>query len=508
MTRAPTNPAGETPDLISALESGVAVGEPGPLTRIDTPMSHVFLGRTHAYKLKRPVRLPFADMSERDTRRMACEAELAVNRALAPRLYEAVLPLTRSADGIIRLGGDGPPVDWVVVMRRFPDGALLNEMAAAGRLTPDLVREAALAVATFHHGLEPRRDTGHPADYRKVVEGLRRTEAKAAAALGVHPTAQALFDALDREILRQAPLIDARRQAGWVRRGHGDLHLRNICIFEGRVTPFDALEFDPALATTDVIDDLAFLLMDLRARGMTDLANLALNVWWDALEQPESALALLPLFMALRSAVRMAVALGGGDPEQAQAYRELGVDLLARARPRLVAIGGLSGSGKSVVAVAAAPHLPGACGGRVLRTDVIRKALAGAATGERLPEAAYGAEARGRIYRMLAERARQALAAGNSVVADATFQDAGTRAQIAEIGGAAFRGVWLYADAAIRAQRVASRQGDASDATVAVALGQSEPQGLTPAWQVIDADRPVATVTHDVLAILENAPHT
>jgi aminoglycoside phosphotransferase family enzyme/predicted kinase len=507
MPQIPTARAGEAQDVVVALESGVAVGEPGPLARIDTPMSHVFLGRTHAYKLKRAVRLPFADMSDLEARRRGCEAELAVNRALAPRLYEAVLPLTCDADGVIRLDGDGPALDWVVVMRRFPKGALLDEMAADGRLTPGLVREAATAIAAFHHGLEPRRDTGHAADYRKVVDGLRRTESEAAAVLGVRPASQDLFDALDHEILRQGPVIEARRRAGWVRRGHGDLHLRNICVFEGRVTPFDALEFDPALATTDVIDDLAFLLTDLRARGLPDLANLALNVWWDALDQAESGLALLPLFMALRSAVRMAVALGGGDLKQAQSYRQLGLDLLAPRRPRLLAIGGLSGSGKSVVAGATAPHLPGPCGGRILRTDLIRKIQAGAAPTDRLPSAAYGDEARARVYQALVERARQALAAESSVVADATFQEAEARAQIAHVGGAAFRGVWLRADPSIRAERVAARQGDASDATVSVALAQAEPEDLGPAWKVVDAARPADAVTRDVLEALTAAPH-
>lgn len=463
-------------------------------------MSHVFLGPQRVYKLKRSIRHPFCDMSSVEARRRACEAELAVNRALAPDLYEAVLPVVRDASGALRVGGEGVAQDWVVTMRRFPDGALFDEMASAGRLTPELIRQAAAAIADFHAGSAPHAETGHAVDYRRIVEGLRRTEAEGAAALGTTPASQALFGGLEKEIARLSPLIEARRRGGWVRRGHGDLHLRNICVFNGRVRPFDALEFDPALATADVIYDLAFLLMDLRARGLDDLANTAMNHYWDLTAQPEDALALLPLFMALRAAVRMAVTVEGGDMVRAARYRALGLALLQPASPRLVAIGGLSGTGKSTLAKALAPALPGACGGRLLRTDAIRKLAAGVGPGDRLASEAYRPEARADIYRRLAEHAREALAAGSSVVADATFREAPARAAIeaAAPGGVLLR-LWLKAPTGVRAARVAQRRGDVSDATREVALEQVEPEDLGPDWRTVDADRPIAALTGEAL---------
>ncbi|MDR3510731.1 MAG: AAA family ATPase [Caulobacteraceae bacterium] len=487
--------------IVAALESGQASGERAPLKRIDTHMSHLFLGATRVYKLKRAIRHPFADMSTPEARRRACEAELEVNRPLAPGLYEGVLPAVRGEDGAIRIGGAGEAVDWVVAMRRFEDGALLSEMAEAGRLTPELTLAAAEVTARFHAGLPSAHEGGHTADYQRIIEGLRQTEAQGAAALGVLPASAPLFDALEHELTRQTPLIEARRRAGWVRRGHGDLHLRNICLFAGRVTPFDALEFDPALATADVIYDVAFLLMDLRVRGLDWLANLAMNRYWDASDQPEAGLALLPLFMALRAAVRTAVTVEAGDLAEADRYRRLGLSLLKPPAARLAAIGGLSGTGKSALAQAVAPRLDGPCGARVLRSDVVRKILAGVAATDRLADAAYQPAARDAVYRELAERARAALGAGATVIADATFREDEARDEIEQAaGGHPFAGLWLTAPTPVRVERVARRQGDASDATAKVAADQVEPQRLGPGWRNLDADRPLEALAADLLA--------
>jgi hypothetical protein len=489
--------------IVTALESGDATGEGRPLGRIDTHMSHLFIGEGRVYKLKRSRRLPFVDMSSLEARRRACEAELAVNRALAPALYEAVLPIVRNQTGAISVGGVGTPIDWVVVMRRFPDGALFDELAEGGRLTPDLVREATAAISSFHASQPSRTDIGHAVDYRRIVDGLRRLEADGAASLGLEPASDLLFGALEPEIAKLAPTIEARRRAGWTRRGHGDLHLRNICIFDGRVTPFDALEFDPALATTDVLYDFAFLLMDLRARGLDGLANVAMNQYWDLARQPQDALALLPLFMALRATVRMAVAVEAADLVQADAYRKLALAVLRPSTPRLLAIGGLSGTGKSTLAAAVAPRLSGPCGARLLRTDVIRKAAVGAPPAAPAASQAYQPEARAAIYTLLAEQAGEALRAGSSVVADGTFREPTARAQIeAASKGHPFLGLWLKAPASVRGGRVTARRNDASDATAAVALEQTEPEGLKAAWRVLDADRTVDRLADDVGALL------
>ncbi len=479
-------------EVVRALQSGAAVGAPGPLRRIETHLSQVFLAPERVYKLKRAVRLPFVDFSTLAQRRAACEAETRVNRAFAPGLYLGTEPLTRGPDGAVRLGGEGEVLDWVVVMRRFPDGALFDEMARDGRLTPSLIGEAAERIALAHATADPAPHAGTASGYLEIVQGLRRAEADGAAVHGLEPGGDDLYAGLERAIGAASGLIEARRAEGRVRRGHGDLHLRNICLFEGVPTPFDALEFDPALATADVLYDLAFLLMDLRRRGLDGLANTAMNRYWDAAGESEPGLALLPAFMALRAAVRTAVAMEAGKPGEAREYRCLGLELLERRPPRLLAIGGLSGSGKSAVARAIAADLPGVCGARLLRTDVIRKA--GRAQGGPLDAAAYVPSRRAEVYRAMAARAAEALAAGCPVLADATFQAPEAPAGIrAAAGDARFDALWLRASKGVRLARVGGRSGDASDADAVVAAAQAEP-GLEPGWRIIDADGPLEAV--------------
>ena len=483
-------------EAVEALQSGRAVGPTRPLDRIDTHLSHVFLARDRAYKMKRAVRMPFVDFSTLELRRAACERELEVNRRFAPRLYLGVRPLTRRPDGAVVVGGEGEALDWVVVMRRFAAAALFDDMAARGRLSPALVAEAAERLASVHTAAAPA-DGGGAQDYFAVVSGLRRTDLEGAAAHGLKAGSAALYDAIDVEIDRHEKLIEQRRREGRVRRGHGDLHLRNICLFEGRATPFDALEFDPALATTDVVYDLAFLLMDLRRRELRRHCNAAMNAWWDAAGEAEGALALLPLFMALRAGVRAAVSMEAGDAVQAEDYRRLGLSLLKPPPPRLVAIGGLSGSGKSAVAKALAADLPGAAGARLLRTDVIRKAGLGP-----LDADAYDPQRRAEVYRLLTERAAAAIAAGCPVVADATFQDAEARRAVEALKPAC---LWLRAGLGARLVRLAHRKGDASDATIEVAAAQAEPD-LEPGWTVIDAEAPLADVVARAAAVLGESP--
>lgn len=280
-------------------------------------------------------------------------------------------------------------------------------------------------------------------------------------------------------------------------RGHGDLHLRNICLYRGEPTPFDALEFDPALATGDLLYDVAFLFMDLRARGLDALANRAMNAYWDAAGEGEDALALLPLFTAMRAAIRMAVSVEARDLAQAARYRALAHALLQPSEPLLMAVGGLSGTGKTTLARAVAPGLGGPCGAQILRTDVIRKHGPSQAD-------PYAPQARTDVYARMAEHARAALDADAAVIADATFQDEAQRDAIEQVAeGARFVGVWLKGSMEVRLSRVAGRHGDASDAGPAVAASQTEPTDLGPAWRVFDADQPTEALAEAVLAVVE-----
>jgi aminoglycoside phosphotransferase family enzyme/predicted kinase len=491
--------ADEQSQLVAAFEAGCVDGAPSPVKRIDTHMSHVFLSGERAFKLKRAVRLPFADLSTLAQRRVACLAEISINQAFAPGLYLGARPVTYR-DNRFEIDGAGAIIDWVVVMRRFDQALQFDELARTSCLTRTQAEAAATAAARAHAKAPPTSEFGHAKDYAQIIATLRRTEAHGASEHGVAPTSPLLYERLARELARVTPLIEARRQAGKVRRGHGDLHLGNICILEGQATPFDALEFDERMATTDVLYDLAFLLMDLRHAGLVEHANAAMNRYWDETGEDEAALELLPFFMGLRACVRMAVATVAGNADAAHTYRSLGLRLLRRKAPMLIALGGLSGAGKSVIAAAIAPMLPGPAGARLLRSDILRKARARQAFDAPAPAGAYAPERRAEVYRDLAARAAQATGAGASVVADATFRVSSTRDAIESAArGARFVAYWLDAPLAVRLARVAQRAGDASDADVAVAATQTPPHSLSPSWRRLDASRAAPAIVDEVL---------
>lgn len=474
----------------------------GAVDIIETHVSIVFLAGEHAIKLKRAVRYSYLDYSTPERRRAACEAELAINRRFAPALYLGVEPVMRGPDGRLRLGGAiGAPVDWVVVMRRFDQAAQFDRMAGRGALAPELMRALADRIAEMHAQSEPRPGHGGVAGLARAiditVENLRL-------AAGVAVAAGAVADWTERAraaLGAQAPLLERRRLAGKVRACHGDLHLRNICVVDGRPTPFDAIEFDPDLSSIDVLYDLAFLLMDLQGRDLGRLGNLVLNRYLDVREEADG-LAALPLFLSVRAAIRAQVAAAAGckshEPASARQsmaeavrYLALALAFLDPPAARLVAIGGLSGTGKSTLAYALAPVIGRPPGARVLRSDVVRKRALGLHPEARLPPESYTGQARAAAYRRLHAETRSCLEGGHAVIADAVFADPAERSAIEAIARDAnlgFQGLWLEAPAGLLLQRVANRKGDASDATVEVVRAQAA-QCSTPAagWQRIDA---------------------
>ncbi|PQA87527.1 AAA family ATPase [Hyphococcus luteus] len=489
-------------DLLAAFDTGrvedVALAAP----RIDTHLSHVFLTKTRAYKMKRAVKLPFVDFSTLEKRHQGCLAELDVNRRMAGAMYVGVKSVVALEGGRYRIGGKGDPLDWVIEMKRFDQSMQFDELAKAGRLTPALLEKTADAIAEAHGALEPVLTTGHAADYRAIVRELRETETDGADRLGLHVGDPSLYDALDAALAHADPLIERRRREGKVRRGHGDLHLRNMCLFEGEPTLFDALEFDERLATNDVLYDLAFLLMDLRRIGMKEGANLVMNRYWDAAREEEAALELLPFFMALRATVRMAVAVEAEHFEEADEYRRLAFDLLHHTHPRAVAIGGLSGAGKSAVAKKLAGTMTGPAGARWLRTDVLRKRARDKAPEEKMEKDAYAPEARAKVYDDLFAHAAAAFDAGASVIIDATFQEKQMREAAASLAHTPVAGFWLDAPLAVRLERIGGREGDASDAGAEVAKAQREPESLGQGWTRIDATGTVEEVAARVRAAL------
>jgi aminoglycoside phosphotransferase family enzyme/predicted kinase len=450
-----------------------------------THASIIFLAGAYALKLKRAVRYAFLDYSDAEKRRLACAAELALNRRTAPTLYRAVRAVTRESDGSLALDGGGTEIDWVVEMRRFPDEALFSALLDAGKLAPELLLALAETIVAFHRAAEPMPELGGA---RGIEEVIAINEASlAATGLG----GAGLIAASRAALARHAALLERRRREGHVRRCHGDLHLGNIVLFEGKPTLFDGIEFSRELASIDVLYDLAFLLMDLWHRDARAGANLVFNRYLDFTDEADG-LPALPLFLSLRAAVRAHVAAAGGR-EEAGAYLALAERLIAPSAPGLVAVAGLSGTGKSTIAAGLAPSLGAAPGARVLRSDVLRKRMLGHAPEERLPPEAYDAEANRRVYEALVEAAGAALAAGHGVVIDAVAARAPERAAmeaLARRAGIPFTGIWLEAPREVLEARVAARSRDASDATVETVRVQAEYETGPIAWTHLDATPP------------------
>lgn len=431
----------------------------------------VFLAGDRAYKLKRAVWFPFLDFSTVARRHAAAEAELRLNRRTAPDLYDAILPVTREADGRLALAGAGEPVDWVVAMRRFDQAGLFDRLVLAEGLDRDTTLALADTIAAFHADAEPVAGRGDAETMRWVI----RDNAEELADCG--DAADTLLRQSLAALERMAPILDARRGAGFVRRCHGDLHLRNICLIDGRPTLFDAIEFNDDLSCIDVMYDLAFLLMDLIHRGRRDIANMVLNRYI-ARTGDTGGLPALPLFLSVRAAVRAKVMRAaarqnpsGAGPMTAEAgrYLDLALECLAPAPRRLVAIGGEPGAGKSTLAERLAPSLGGVLGAVVLRSDVIRKRMFGQDILARLPASAYSEEASQRMFARLRDDTRRVLEAGFPAIADATFAACGDRQAIAAVASAvdtSSTGFWLEAPMSLRAERVAARVRDPSDATV------------------------------------------
>jgi aminoglycoside phosphotransferase family enzyme/predicted kinase len=463
---------------------------------IETHISAVFVGPDQALKLKKAVTLPFLDFAPLAAREAFCRRELELNRPGAPGIYRDVLPVTRAADGSLALGGQGEPVEWVLRMAPVPAGDFLDAVAARGGLDGGLLDAVADAVVALHDAAPVVQGLDAPARLRAVlagnVESCRGTGLDQAL---VAEVGAALGAAIDRA----APQLAARAASGCIRRCHGDLHLGNLCLWEGRPVAFDALEFDEALARIDTGYDLAFLLMDLDVRLGRAAANRVMNRVL-ARTGDTGLLAALPAWMALRAMVRAHVeARKGGDGMR---YLAAASGYLRPVAPRLVAIGGLQGTGKTWVARGIAPLLGVAPGALHLRSDEIRKRRFGVAPEARLPPEAYAPGVSAAVHEEMFAAARLALAGGHSVVLDAVFLDPAIRAGAeAAAGDAPFAGFWLEAPMEVLRGRVAARRGDASDATVEVLerAARADPGPL--GWQRVDAAADAISAVRHRLAL-------
>jgi uncharacterized protein len=453
---------------------------------LQTHMSWILLAGPHAYKIKKPLDLGFADFSTLGKRRHFCEEELRVNRRLAPGIYLEVVPVCGTPEAPT-LGDRGEPIEYAVKMQRFPQEALLDRVLRRGELKDAHIDELVRQVADFHQRVEVDADGrgfGTPEAVRKPVdENFEQFSDEQ------DPQITALLERLrdwskEQSRARQQDFA-ARKRDGFVRECHGDLHLGNIVLWDDAVVIFDAIEFNENLRWIDVLNELAFLVMDLEDRGRPDFARRALNRYLE-ITGDYRGLGVLPYYLTYRALVRAKVCdirrrqRGVGGQEQRRLTEELGryvllADIYAGAStPKLIITHGVSGSGKTT----ATDQLVEMVGAVRIRSDLERKRLFGLDPLAR-PESdvnprIYAPEATCQVYARLAELAEAVVRGGFTVIVDATFLERSHREMLARTAvrmNAPFHILDFHAEEQTLRQRVCSRrrtQEDASDADLAV----------------------------------------
>lgn len=488
-------------EVIKFLASREAYGRL-PDKRIDTHISHVFLVGRHAYKLKKAIKLDFLDYTSLEARRLACEREIELNSKTAPQIYIGVAAITRSDTGF-HFDGDGEVVDYIVMMNRFDETTLFDNLCANNDLKDPLIADLAEQVAKLHMSSEMRIGEGGGKSVEATLAGVVKTLSKFNGDVFARGAVANWALKMEAQLLRQARRLDIRGRMGFVRQCHGDLHLGNICLINGRPTPFDAIEFGDSYSDIDVLYDLAFPIMDLVCAGAFGQANLLLNRYLE-MTADYAGLHVLPMFMSLRAGVRAMVralewqriGTSGDSAERraarqaARAYFECAESCLDTGRQKLIAIGGISGTGKSTLARSLALEIAPREGAIVLRSDAIRKRLFHQTALVPLPSEAYSEEINLRVFRALCRDAHRALQGGYSVIVDATFLDPQHRTHLEEFANkkrAGFTGLWLEVDEDTAIARVAGRTSDVSDADNKVVVRQIAGGAGLVTWARIDA---------------------
>jgi aminoglycoside phosphotransferase family enzyme/predicted kinase len=458
-----------------------------PVELLETHISWVLLAGDFAYKVKKPVDLGFVDFSTLAARRRYCEEELRLNRRTAPDLYLGVVPITGTPLAPV-MGGDGEAFEYAVRMRRFPQEALLDGLAKSGALTERIVEDFARTVAAFHGGIARTDGAGPFGAPRTIladaVDNFAQLELLDDDA-GTRAARQALASWTLREYNRLEEVFARRKHDGFVRECHGDLHLGNVAMLGGRPVPFDAIEFNDAFRWVDVMNEVAFPVMDLVHHGLGRLASRFVDAYLDATGD-FAGLRVLRFYLVYRAMVRAKVSCirarqaGIAEADRARseaAYRghlALAEQLSRPGSPAIIAMHGLSGSGKSTVSQGLVESLSAIR----LRSDVERKRLhgleSGARSGSLLGGGLYTSSADRMTYAHLGGLARKVIAAGYPVVVDAAFLRGTWRTMFRELArdlGVPFVLVACAAPEAVLRERIVARdrQGtDASEAGLAV----------------------------------------
>ena len=464
-------------DIIAALSNPKTY--PHRVRSVEVRQSHIallFLAGDKAYKLKRAVLYPEADLSTREKRRLACVQEMKRSAVYAPGLVEKIETVRRLPDDRIVIGGsEGEEVDTVLIMKRIPDKYLLNHLLPSSHFDRFEAMDLAEKLADLHQKAKILKN-------KWGVEVIKRLILENESVLSCF--CPDIFDKKKVEELtrrslsalaRQGRLIGLRQKAGSVRKCHGDLLLSNIAYVDGDFLFFSPIEYNEKLCCIDTLYDLADILMDLEAKGQRRLTNIVFNHYM-AYMNDLSGFPLLPLYQALRAARRAAVCakkstlMRGWDRrriiKEARHYFELACHVISGGAPLLIACGGLSGSGKSRIAREIAGYLNPAPGAVILRDDIVKKQIMGLTPAQTLDRKYETPAFEEVVYDVLRQQASLALSVGSCVILDALFYNPAERQAAEELAaseGVPFLGLWMDAPIAVREERVKSRLRNPSD---------------------------------------------
>lgn len=477
----------------------------------ETPISRIVLTGQFAYKIKKPVRLDFLDSSTLERRRELCEEELRLNRRLAPDLYCDVVGIVRDDHGRMRFGAAGHVIEYAVRMRQFAAAQEMHALLEQEAVDVSELRVLAERLSAFHRSAAVAAADSPFGGYEQVraamLDNLTTLLQHIPADEDV-PQLDRLYQWTCEKLHELESVLEARKTGGAVRECHGDLHSRNIVRWHGVLTPFDCLEFDPKLRWIDVMNDIAFLVMDLASQQRGDLAFAFCSGYLEC-SGDYDGVPLLVLFAVYRALVRAKVDALAIDAKSAREFHErlhmrirAAVAWLDRPTPILIIMHGVSGSGKSWLSERLAPRLRAV---RV-RSDVERKRLAGA---QKAAPATYGngiytAAFTHRTYARLLDCAESCLQGGISVIVDGAFLEEIERRMFHDLAlrrGARYFIVSCVADEQLAQQRIEARRravNEVSDADPAILRRQLETlQPLQPYEQ--EHLVPVDTAAADAL---------
>lgn len=493
-------------EIVNFLAEGGVLSS-GPVQHIQTHISHIFLTEDRAFKMKRAVWLNFADLRQKEQRHAASLVEFRLNRRTTHELYLGWRSVYRDgshlAVGALHTSAEEAPqhdpLEYLVEMARFSEADLLSNRVLNKDVPPHTFDKVCEEIIQFHDKAEHRLDCGGFSAMRDNVANIHANLATYGAHLFTAEQVENWYACIVVLLDQHANLLNKRRERGFVRQCHGDLHLANIYLDNGQPRLFDCIDFSEELACIDVLYDLAFLLMDLMHRGLEAETSALLNRYLAATLDYD-AVSLLPLFVSVRAAIRAMI--GAIDAtehpsdhhhaQDARAHFELALACLQEEPlAQIIALGGYSGTGKSTLAKSLAAMAP--LHAFVLSSDVIRKRQFGATPEQKLPKAAYASARSADVYDQLMADIEILAQAGVVVIADATFLQALGREQLEEIAeriGIPFTGCWLDLPLEAALQRVTGRHHDPSDADEAVLRAQRKETPGMINWVKLDASAP------------------